>query len=170
MNVVCKDCGFAKEENSQYCCYCENNTESIDSDSVLLEKIVSAVLTKDGRCNNCGRSINTGAGMMYGLDGGKIACSVKCIESLIASQCEPVIDKLKSNSDGSKNDYYSFFDGCVDVDDVAQKHGMTFAEGNILKALVGIVNERNGKGTRHGADSTERACNKIVHYANKIKG
>jgi len=160
MNIVCRDCGYTKGE-SQYCCNCNCNTESIDTDSIEYSS---------GNCDNCGSKISLKTGMFYGFEDGRVACSIGCAQELIASSCEPVDSKLKSNNEGGENDYYKFFDGCVDVDDVAQKHGMTFAEGNILKALVGIVNERNGKGTRHDADSTERACNKIIHYANKIKG
>jgi len=71
-------------------------------------------------------------------------------------------------SDGGKNSYYDVFEGCTDVDSFCLKHNVSFAEGNILKALVGIINAKNGKGSRHYGTGIIRDCRKIVHYADLI--
>ena len=70
------------------------------------------------------------------------------------------------NTDGGSTDYYDI-EGCKDVDDICQKLELTFAEGNILKALFGRAKARKGH-TRHGGTNITRDTNKILHYAKKL--
>ena len=79
-------------------------------------------------------------------------------------------DDFVEKFSGTKNNYYDVFDGCTDVDSVCQKLDMNFFEGNILKALIGINRARHTGDTRHTGTSIERDINKIIHYANKLKG
>jgi len=74
-----------------------------------------------------------------------------------------------STNNGSKTDYYDVFKDCIDVDSVTVKNNMTFAEGTILKSLVGVMKSRTGDGNRHSGTSAIRDLNKIIHYANLVK-
>jgi len=65
-------------------------------------------------------------------------------------------------SDGSKTDFYDIGDA-KDVDDLCEHWGLSFDEGNCLKAIVGIA-----KGNRHSGTNKLRDARKLVHYANRI--
>ena len=69
-------------------------------------------------------------------------------------------------SDGLKNSYYDISD-CNDLDDICDKYDLSFAEGNILKSLIGVAKARKGN-PRHDGTSIDRDINKIYHYANRI--
>ena len=83
---------------------------------------------------------------------------------------EVVAARTKSNNshntDGGKTNFYDI-DGCKDVDDLCEHWGFSFAEGNCLKALVGIAKARDGK-VRHNGTSASRDANKLVHYAGRV--
>ena len=70
------------------------------------------------------------------------------------------------NTDGGKTNFYDV-NGCKDVDDLCEHWGLSFAEGNCLKALVGIAKARDGS-VRHQGTSATRDGNKLVHYANRV--
>ena len=70
------------------------------------------------------------------------------------------------NTDGGKTSFYDI-GGCKDVDDLCEHWGLSFAEGNCLKAIVGIAKARGGI-TRHKGTSAKRDANKLLHYAKRI--
>lgn len=70
------------------------------------------------------------------------------------------------NTDGSKTNFYDV-NGCKDVDDLCEHWGLSFAEGNCLKALVGIAKARGGE-VRHDGTSAKRDAKKLVHYARRV--
>ena len=70
---------------------------------------------------------------------------------------------------GGKTDYYNIFDGCTDVDSFCMKYDINGFEFNILKAFVGIINAKRGKGSRHGDSSLSIDATKLVHYAELLK-
>ena len=70
------------------------------------------------------------------------------------------------NTDGGKTSFYNI-DGCNDVDDLCEHWGLSFNEGNCLKAIVGIAKSRSGI-VRHKGTSAARDAKKLVHYANRI--
>lgn len=65
-------------------------------------------------------------------------------------------------SDGSKTDFYDVGDA-KDVDDLCEHWGLSFDEGNCLKAIVGIA-----KGSRHSGTNPMRDARKLVHYADRV--
>jgi len=79
--------------------------------------------------------------------------------------------KEHHNTDGGKTNYYNIkaTDGVVDVDDITEQLGMTFFEGNCLKALFGIAIARKTGVDRHSGTTTSRDINKLFAYATKIK-
>lgn len=77
--------------------------------------------------------------------------------------------KPDAPDNGGKSAYYNVFQGCTDVDSVALKHNLHGFQFNVLKAFVGIMLERNGQGGRHAGTTTERDCNKIIHYTHMLK-
>ena len=77
-----------------------------------------------------------------------------------------------SEEKGGKTSYYGVTadeDGCVDVDRIAKELGLTFAEGNIIKAIFGIAISRMTGESRHGGTDTERDINKAKHYVKLLK-
>lgn len=65
-------------------------------------------------------------------------------------------------SDGGKTDFYDIGDS-KDVDDLCEHWGLSFDEGNCLKAIVGIA-----KGSRHNGTNPLRDAKKLVHYGNRV--
>ena len=75
-------------------------------------------------------------------------------------------------SNGKKTHYYNINTKgktTIDVDDICEAYGFTFAEGNTLKALVGIAKARDNGETRHTGTTAHRDANKLVHYAKRIQ-
>ena len=75
-------------------------------------------------------------------------------------------------SNGNKTHYYSINTKgkkTIDVDDICEAYGFSFAEGNALKALVGIAKARESGETRHTGTTSNRDANKLVHYAKRIQ-
>jgi hypothetical protein len=75
-------------------------------------------------------------------------------------------------NDGKKTNYYNIEPddtGTVDVDRIASELDLTFAEGNVLKALFGIAIARKTGNSRHVGTGSQRDANKLYHYAEQIR-
>ena len=105
------------------------------------------------------------------LDSKRIIYVIDFLEQLTQSTVLPKNPVVKSDApnNGGKSAYYNVFQGCTDVDSVALKHNLHGFQFNVLKAFVGIMLERNGQGGRHAGTTTERDCNKIIHYTHMLK-
>lgn len=73
----------------------------------------------------------------------------------------------KEETAGGPTSYYDVKD-CKDVDEICEYLGMSFAEGNALKALFGIAIARKSGSTRHTGTNAKRDAAKLKHYANRI--
>ena len=89
------------------------------------------------------------------------------IQEMTLGDLEKIEKKIKHNTDGSKTSFYDVGD-CLDVDDLCEHWNLSFAEGNCLKALVGIAKARSGE-MRHQGTSDKRDAKKLVHYACRIE-
>ncbi len=87
--------------------------------------------------------------------------------------CDNLEDTLwykskNKTSDGGKTDYYDVFTGCTDVDSFCAKNNLSFFEGNVLKALVGVVKGKSNGEPRHKGTSVLRDLKKMRFYVNKM--
>ncbi|MDF1879089.1 hypothetical protein JHD46_05470 [Sulfurimonas sp. SAG-AH-194-C20] len=132
----------------------------------------------DTACEQCGESLAERdiVGKSDYSDG--IFCSASCIEvfeNLERNRCASVPKELingdmKDSSSGGKNPYYNVFDGCSDLDSLVLKFpGMSPFMFNAMKAMIGILQEDHGKGSRHNGTNIIRDLNKIEHYIGKEK-
>ena len=91
-------------------------------------------------------------------------------ESSTIAKCTKTIKEMdvssNHNTDGGKTNFYDI-DGCSDVDALCEHWGLSFAEGNCLKAIVGIAKARDGE-VRHDGTSASRDAKKLLHYAGRV--
>ena len=66
-----------------------------------------------------------------------------------------------SENNGGNTDYYKIEQEWTTLNDIIEASGMSFAQGNILKAAFTLNTSRH-KGTH-----TERELNKIIYYATR---
>lgn len=76
------------------------------------------------------------------------------------------------NQEGKKTNHYNINTvglNEVDVDYIAEEFEMSFALGNVLKAVMGIAIEQQTGEPRHLGTSIDRDINKAIHYLKLIK-
>ena len=69
---------------------------------------------------------------------------------------------------GGETSYYSLGNS-KDLDELSEFLGLTPFEFNCIKSIIGLANIRKFNNPRHKGTSTEIDCNKLVHYAKKIR-
>jgi hypothetical protein len=75
---------------------------------------------------------------------------------------ELLVPTPKAPSDGSHADYYVLPEGATELNDLIEARGMSFARGNIFKAVYRL-------GEKQGVD-VEYDLNKIILFAQRLKG
>jgi hypothetical protein len=71
-----------------------------------------------------------------------------------------------SHNNGGTTDYYAIPKGAKTLNDLIEHKGMTFAQGEIFKAIFAF-NERATRAT-DGSSSKLREANKILYYAQRL--
>ena len=71
------------------------------------------------------------------------------------------------STDGGTTSFYNT-NGAKDVDGLCENWSLTYFEGVVLKALVGIARGRRDKINRHMGTNVKRDKNKLLHYAKLI--
>ena len=76
------------------------------------------------------------------------------------------------NEEGKKNNHYNINTAGldhVDVDYITEELDMSFALGNVLKAVFGIAIEYQTGNPRHLGTGINRDINKAIHYLKLLK-
>jgi len=71
-------------------------------------------------------------------------------------------DHVKIKSDGGSSSYYMLPDGAKELNDLIEHKGMSFARGNLFKALYRL-GEKDGIGTEYD-------LNKLQYFLDRLKG
>ena len=77
-----------------------------------------------------------------------------------------------TSNNGGKNAYYDIDTkgkDTIDVDHIARELQMSFALGNVLKAVFGIAITLKSNKPRHKGTSIERDINKAIYYLESLK-